>query len=351
MRKAFKIIAMCVALIVAFSLCAVSAFADTTNDLGGQFEPYIAYVLTGAQTSNPQWIRKTDIDYCQKSGSVGWYQCRFGKDLEDTPYYGFRLGFIEDYAVDNVVSPGHYAVFTIVGEDTTMANEYISSGERYFKVWLIDKYGNKYEGQSVPQYLSERQQWISQVAVQVGEGLETTINEIWVECDMPSSSLGTLYYDVYLGFQVVENPTEAQRIHEETLEAIQDSTDQITGSIGDAADDIIANENANHEDLKNGWEAPGDGDPAGDMNNMTDDLGNAENEALGGKTDEEIQAELGGVLATDNLPSVTSSGMVSVIFDKLLMAFGNEYMSLLMLSLILGLASFLVGRQYRARGD
>lgn len=97
----------------------------------------------------------------------------------------------------------------------------------------------------------------------------------------------------------------------------------------------------------------GDGTPlapdyGNDLNNKSDELTELEDGALGGKTDEEIQAEVDEALdfdmdSLDNNASVAMSGL----FDGLLVVFGADYQSLLLLALSLGLAAFIIGRRYK----
>lgn len=97
----------------------------------------------------------------------------------------------------------------------------------------------------------------------------------------------------------------------------------------------------------------GDGTPLApdydnDLNNKSDELTELEDGALGGKTDEEIQAEVDEALdfdmdSLDNNASFAMSGL----FDGLLVVFGADYQSLLLLALSLGLAAFIIGRRYK----
>lgn len=98
----------------------------------------------------------------------------------------------------------------------------------------------------------------------------------------------------------------------------------------------------------------GDGTPlAPDYNEELDNAGTQmdelEQEALGGKTDEEIQQEVENALSfdTDSLDKNASSAM-SGFFDDLLDVFGADYQALLMLALSLALAAFIIGRRYKS---
>lgn len=87
-------------------------------------------------------------------------------------------------------------------------------------------------------------------------------------------------------------------------------------------------------------------DPGAD--GAMDDIGNAEDAALGGKTDEQIKQEVDNALNFD-MGSLDQSAAVAMagFFDGLLTHFGVDYQALLLLSLSLGLAAFIIGRRYK----
>ena len=98
----------------------------------------------------------------------------------------------------------------------------------------------------------------------------------------------------------------------------------------------------------------GDGTPLApnyneDLNNVGDQMNELEDEALGGKSDEEIQQEVDNALSfdTDTLDKNAAKSM-SDFFDDLLNVFGADYQALLMLALSLALAAFIIGRRYRS---
>lgn len=97
----------------------------------------------------------------------------------------------------------------------------------------------------------------------------------------------------------------------------------------------------------------GDGTPLApdkneDLDNAGEQMGNLENDALGGKTDEEIANDVNSALSFDvgTLDADAQAG-VSGFFDGLLVCFGADYQSLMMLALSLGLAAFIIGRRYK----
>ena len=87
-------------------------------------------------------------------------------------------------------------------------------------------------------------------------------------------------------------------------------------------------------------------DPGAD--GAMDDIGNAEDAALGGKTDEQIKQEVDNALNFDmgSLDQSAAAAMAG-FFDGLLTHFGVDYQALLLLSLSLGLAAFIIGRRYK----
>ena len=121
------------------------------------------------------------------------------------------------------------------------------------------------------------------------------------------------------------------------------NADKITGSIEDSTDQIT-----------NGWGT--DDNTSSDIDQITGEMQDAENDALGGKSDQEIQDEVydalhgGGGGSFGNELSIGVQGATTV-FNKTLDVLGDDYETVVVLSLSLGLAAFLIGRSYRARGD
>ena len=86
-----------------------------------------------------------------------------------------------------------------------------------------------------------------------------------------------------------------------------------------------------------------------DLDNAGQEISDLENNALGGKTDEEIVEEVDSALSfdVDSLDTEAQAG-ISGFFDGLLVVFGVDYQSLMLLALSLGLAAFIIGRRYKA---
>lgn len=129
---------------------------------------------------------------------------------------------------------------------------------------------------------------------------------------------------------------------------------EITGT-----DKIIDNQNKNSQEIQDKIDEnfdkilDGDGtELAPDSNKEMDALGgqmsDLESGALGGKSDEEIEKEVDNALSfdMDSIDKNTSQKMAKM-FDGLLIVFGVDYQSLLMLALSLGLAAFIIGRRYK----
>lgn len=82
-------------------------------------------------------------------------------------------------------------------------------------------------------------------------------------------------------------------------------------------------------------------------NSVSNDYANAESNALGGKSDEKIASETQAATNFDwSTIDFTKAQRVQNFFDKLLISFGTGYQSLVLLSLVLGFAAFLIGRKY-----
>lgn len=95
----------------------------------------------------------------------------------------------------------------------------------------------------------------------------------------------------------------------------------------------------------NDYESPRP-DMGEEVQGAEDEYNNAVDEALGGKSDEEIQAEVGEVADYDfdSLDQDSVSGVKSFM-DDLLDALGSEYMSLLLFSCTMGVAIYVIGRK------
>lgn len=136
---------------------------------------------------------------------------------------------------------------------------------------------------------------------------------------------GAIYFLAYYQYSdintIIENDNKnTQSIIEAQQQATQEQTDQIT----------------------DGWDG---GEKMDDS--AINDFSDAESAALGGKSDEDIQAEVDGALdgGTDTI-DWTKAKRISSFFDTTLNTFGPDYKTLLVLSLTLGLAAFLTGRRY-----
>ena len=138
----------------------------------------------------------------------------------------------------------------------------------------------------------------------------------------------------YLNMQIVENQNY--------------NTDKIIDNADKNAAEIQQNQDENTDKILNG---DSDLDSSGEtdkVNGAVGDVDGATDEALGGKSEAEIEAEVSGALDPKQLGNidVTKAKRMSTFYDRCLKSFGTDYNSLLLLSLILGLAAFLIGRRY-----
>lgn len=114
-----------------------------------------------------------------------------------------------------------------------------------------------------------------------------------------------------------------------------------------ATGQIIQNQNNNTDKILDGDEDLDSSGDTGKVSGSIDNVDDAKDGALGGKSDKEIQAEINSALDSDKIGlDFTKAGRISNFFDNLLNAFGSGYKTLLMLSLSLGLAGFLIGRRW-----
>lgn len=112
-------------------------------------------------------------------------------------------------------------------------------------------------------------------------------------------------------------------------------------------DKIISNQEQNQDELINGNGGSYGTEASDNIDDVTGDITDAENAALGGKTDEEIQQEAKNTLDLDgDTLDFDSARRFTNFFDGLLLCFGGDYEVLLILSLVLGLAAFIIGRRW-----
>ena len=133
---------------------------------------------------------------------------------------------------------------------------------------------------------------------------------------------------------------------EQIIDQIQTSTDEITGSIDDSTGQIVGELDEIQSDIKgDDWTSPAPGKDD-ELNGAMSDYDDAYNEAVGGKSDQEIVDEVSGQVDYDYgaLDQQSVSGVTGFLSD-LLDSFGADYKSLLMLSLTIGLAVYVIGRR------
>ncbi len=131
----------------------------------------------------------------------------------------------------------------------------------------------------------------------------------------------------------------------------------ITAYKNDGTQDIIDNQNSNAQEIIDAQQQAtqeqtdaimNDWDGGVDVDDGTkDEFANAEDAALGGKSDAEIQDEVDNALNFDiSVFDSTKIGKIHSLFDNVLDALGSSWQSLFILSLTLGLGAFLIGRRY-----
>lgn len=87
-----------------------------------------------------------------------------------------------------------------------------------------------------------------------------------------------------------------------------------------------------------------------EIDEASDYMEKSQNAALGGKSDDQIQDELGEAIDFD-FGSIDSSGQskLNSFITKLSTVFGKQYMACILLSCTLGLGCFIIGRRYSSR--
>lgn len=149
-----------------------------------------------------------------------------------------------------------------------------------------------------------------------------------------------------------KNSLAIQSNADKNASAIQSNADDNASDIQANADknasQIQQNQDKNTDKILNG---DSDLDSSGETNKVNGTVGgidDATDEALGGKSEAEIQSEVDGALDPKQLGNidVTKAKRMSTFYDRCLKSFGTAYNSLLLLSLVLGLGAFLIGRRY-----
>lgn len=122
---------------------------------------------------------------------------------------------------------------------------------------------------------------------------------------------------------------------------------QFIPNYSNITNEITQNQDKNTDKILNG---DSDLDSSGETDKVDGTIGgidDATSNAMGGKTDEQIQAEVENSLDPDKIGlDFNKAQRLSVFFDDTLDTFGSSYKALLLLSLSLGLAAFLIGRRY-----
>lgn len=152
-------------------------------------------------------------------------------------------------------------------------------------------------------------------------------------------SVGNINYDVEIVDKDAYNTAQI-------IDQIHTSTDDITGKIDDSTGQIVGELDEIQSDIKgDDWTSPAPGKDD-ELNGAMSDYDDAYNEAVGGKSDQEIVDEVSGQVDYDYgaLDQQSVSGVTGFLSD-LLDSFGADYKSLLMLSLTIGLAVYVIGRR------
>lgn len=145
-----------------------------------------------------------------------------------------------------------------------------------------------------------------------------------------------------LNFQVMSDG-------ESIIESNNKLSNDITSNADKNASDIQANQDKNTDKILNGDSNLDSSGETNKVNGTVGDIDSVTDEALGGKSDAEIQGEVEGALDWNKIGNsldFEKAQRMSTFYDRCLTVFGSKYNSLLLLSLILGLAAFLIGRRY-----
>lgn len=315
--KLFKIFSVLVAVIIVFSCFCIAVGASTVyklsinQPLADEYSGYIEYLI---QTTNGTIL--PFVTFWHITGS--------------TPTTNIDVSIPK---VDVTVSENRIL----------LSATYISSSD--INDWYFKVSGgsvNGYGGVSYWSYGSGGNNYVNWNGY-IGTGTVLSY-KIYGNFDRESSSIsaGTMNWDI--------SYSETSILYDAILimaDSISGSNSAIIENATENADKIQQNQNENTDKLLNGDE---DLDSSGETDKVDGTIGgidDATDSALGGKSDEDIQNEVSGALDTDDLDiDWTKANRMSTFYDRCLKAFGSEYSTLLLLSLILGLSAFLIGRRY-----
>lgn len=234
-------------------------------------------------------------------------------------FYGLRTTFLPAGYIRAQL--GYYLKI-----DASFTDEYTSSSANpanpTYSLELWDDEGTVYTLQPYSVVNdADASTWTCKFALKVGDGTEIRFTKFTFETDWCSANAGQSSYTLDIAVNLTTEMTAEMALQQQYI-----------------------------EEITRGWET--DADTSGQVNDMTGGMADAESEALGGKSDEEVKQEVAGAMTTVTPPASASTAAIGVrdLFDKMLAVFGDGYNSVLMLSLTLGSAAFLIGRSYKTKG-
>lgn len=342
MNKVIKVIMMSVALVCVFALCSLSVFATYELDI-----PFDSSQFSFQRTTS--YVYSNDRPYGYADFTSSWASNKLKIDI----------GPNSSWTADSRPDDGCYLRFRYL--ESADPVRYWKRGESVYLI--LDIYTQAYGVlTTLPKLIisdSSSKVYLRLNGELINEGNYGQGNyyyRIEFRASSPLDydlSLGGSYWTFDLrGISGLENMpglVTSQISYYYSFSQLQvksfaNPDDERTAEILGSIDDL-------EQSITEGWTT--DSNVNSTVSDKSDQMGDAESDALGGKSDQEIQQEIQGVLSGDGLPSVNGGGVVAVAntFDLLLDAFGKDYQALLILALTLGLAAVLVGRSFRARGD
>ncbi len=366
--KVFGVIAASIAILVSLSF---SVFANATCNR----QTVCSWFMVSNTSDFYSGLQSTTYT-AGISESEEYFWIKEDSSAKSFQRFGWAASFIPSQtaiATLPTFSSNKVGIIDVTVQDKTSAGYLVDYSKYFQKVFLSLSDGKSYEITPNVHYDPDTSEYSFRFIQKFTCSEDITYEALTFYCNIPSGSQGWAKYDIcfdfdystadindaFLNDQIVnEINTSTQEIvssingqTQEIKNAVDASADKITGEIQNSTDQITGEIQDSTDQITNGWET--DDDSSNRVDDMTGDFGNAENDALGGKTDEEIQEEVNNALSDYELPDETLDN-VSIVGDTfldLLEAFGAEYQSVMVLALTLGLAAFLVGRSYTAKGE
>ena len=365
-KKIIKYVSVLVAVIIAFSLFTINASAETVQTLYTDF-------WTLNKDESKLWIVDTDDGgkMTDVTSKVSFSVLSNGKIM------GVMFHTNEDWGKDNIyyvnfvldlntqyVKPGYsdlafalyewtgHAQYTDIAPNENTGEVYAPWGYRDGNYYINGNNERDYQELHTEPVVHNASTGVKKVVYDfkthyAKNGFKRVCVFAYITL---TDSMANGGYKVYFEFAGLKYrySTEGEYLNNQVIENQNYNTDRIISNADKNAAEIQQNQDENTDKILNGDSDLDSSSETDKVDGAVGDIDEATDEALGGKSEAEIEAEVSGALDPKQLGNidVTKAKRMSTFYDRCLKSFGIDYNSLLLLSLILGLAAFLIGRRY-----